>query len=107
MSKKIQLFKEYVALNLHVPTLVTDTIAQEIHVSRSTLFRLTKRELKMSPYQYIKQEKLKKALNLLEEGVCQDAKALANAVGYKRVDYFINIFKIFSGIDLYAHFDKS
>jgi len=100
VDNRIQLFTDYVAQHLANPMPTAKSIAQEIHMSRSTLFRLVEKELGMSPFQYIRQEKLNKALELFESGTCQSIKEIANAVGYLRTDYFASLFKVTFGIDL-------
>lgn len=104
VSSRINYFTEYVSRNIHQPMPTAESIAQEIHVSRSTLFRMVERELGMSPFQYIRQEKLNVAKQLLEEGQCKSIKEIAYSVGYMRTDYFANIFFDAFGIDLKAHF---
>ncbi|GEM_PF-5652146 len=101
---RIQLFTDYVAQHLADPMPTAESIAQAIHMSRSTLFRLVERELGMSPFQYIRQEKLNKALALFENGECQSIREIANSVGYLRTDYFAGIFMAAFDIDLKAHF---
>ncbi len=101
---RIQLFTDYVARHLADPMPTAESIAQEIHMSRSTLFRLVERELGMSPFQYIRQEKLNKALALFETGKCQSIKEIAHSVGYIRTDYFASIFMDTFGIDLKTYF---
>lgn len=93
MCNKIKLFIDYVEQHLAEPMPTASSIAQEIHVSRSTLFRLVEKELNMSPFQYIRQAKLKKAKELLEAGNGKSIKEIAQAVGYTRTDYFATIFK--------------
>lgn len=101
---RIHLFTAYVAAHLTDPMPTAESIAQEIHMSRSTLFRLVERELQMSPFQYIRQEKLNKALALFESGTCQSIKEIAHSVGYLRTDYFASIFLEAFDIDLKAYF---
>lgn len=104
VDNRIQLFTDYVAKHLAAPMPTAESIAQEIHMSRSTLFRLVEKELGMSPFQYIRQEKLNKALVLFESSTFQSIKEIANAVGYLRTDHFITIFKDAFDIDLKEHF---
>lgn len=104
MDNRIQFFTDFVAQHLADPMPTAESIAHEIHMSRSTLFRLVEKELGMSPFQYIRQEKLNKALTLFENGTCQSIKEIANAVGYLRTDYFARIFRDAFGVDLKEHF---
>lgn len=93
VSNKINHFIDYVEKHLLEPVPTAEAIAQEIHMSRSTLFRLVEKELGMSPFQFIRQAKLKKAKDLLEKNNYKNIKELAQAVGYTRADYFALIFK--------------
>ena len=97
---RIDLFKDFVQQHLGEPMPTADEIAYEIHVSRSTLFRMVEKELGMSPFQYIRQAKLEQAKILLENGDCENIRQLAYAVGYSRTDYFASIFERAFGIDL-------
>lgn len=104
VSSRINFFTDYVSRNIGNPMPTAESIAQEIHVSRSTLFRMVEKELGMSPFQYIRQEKLNLAKRLFEEGQCESIKEIAYAVGYTRTDYFASLFLDVFGIDLRAHF---
>ena len=104
VDNRIDLFIKYVNENIDSPMPTAEAIAQSIHVSRSTLFRIVDKELNMSPFQYIRQEKLNKALELFESGQHHSIKAIASAVGYLRTDYFALIFKEAFEIDLKEHF---
>lgn len=106
VDNRINLFIDYVDLNLSKPMPTAESIAQEIHMSRSTLFRMVERELEMSPFQYIRQAKLYKAKALLEAGKCNSIKEMAYAVGYSRTDYFALIFMDTFDIDLKDYFQK-
>ncbi len=100
VDKRIDIFIEYVENHLGEPIPNAEVIAQAIHVSRSTLFRMVERELGMSPFQYIRQEKLNRALELYESGTCDSIRDIAEAVGYIRADYFAGVFKTTFGINL-------
>lgn len=104
VSSRISYFTEYVSRNINKPMPTAESIAQEIHVSRSTLFRMVEKELGMSPFQYIRQEKLKIAKEIFEAGECDSIREIAYAVGYMRADYFANLFYDTFGIDLKTHF---
>lgn len=106
VDSRIDLFIEFVNQNISKPTPTAESIAQEIHMSRSTLFRMVERELGMSPFQYIRKAKLERAKVLLEEGMCYSIKEMASAVGYSRTDYFALIFMDTFGIDLNAYFKR-
>jgi len=100
VDTRIDTFIEFVNKHLDQPMLRAETIAQAIHISRSTLFRLVEKELGMSPFQYIRQEKLNRAKELFENGVFENIKEMANAVGYTRSDYFASTFLETFDIDL-------
>ena len=105
VDNRINLFIAYVDKHIDEPMPTAEAIAQAIHVSRSTLFRIVDKELAMSPFQYIRQEKLNKALVLLESGDYHSIKSIASAVGYLRTDHFAAIFMDAFDIDLKEHFN--
>lgn len=105
-SEQIQLFIEYVKRNISKPLPNSETIAQEIHISRSTLFRLVEKELGMTPFQYIKKVKLEQAKLLFEQGDYQSVRAVAHAVGYTRTDYFIIIYEATFGVNPKDYFQQ-
>jgi len=100
LDSRIDTFIEFVDKHLNQPTPTAESIAQSIHMSRSTLFRMVEKELGMSPFQYIRQEKLNLAKNLFKNGEFENIKEMANAVGYSRSDYFASIFLETFDIDL-------
>ena len=97
---RIDIFIEFVDQYIDQPVPTAEAIARAIHVSRSTLFRMVEKELGMSPFQYIRQEKLNRAKALFEAGKFSNIREMAHAVGYSRPDYFANIFLEAFGIDL-------
>lgn len=105
-AEQIQLFKEYVKQNISKPFPNSETIAQEIHISRSTLFRLVEKELEMTPFQYIKKVKLEQAKLLFEQENHQSVRAVAHAVGYTRTDYFILIYEAAFGVNPRKYFGE-
>jgi len=100
VDSRIDTFIEFVDKHLDQPMLTAEAIAQAIHMSRSTLFRLVEKELGMSPFQYIRQEKLNRAKALFEEGKFENIREMARAVGFSRSDYFARIFTKAFDIDL-------
>ena len=105
VDNKIHLFMDYVKQHIAESTPTAESIAQEIHTSRSTLFRIVERELGMTPFQYIRQAKLNKAKELLESGQYSGVKEVAKSVGYSRTDYFALIYKEAFGVEVKDYFD--
>ena len=97
---RIDTFIEFVDQHIDQPVPTAEAIAQAILVSRSTLFRMVEKELGMSPFQYIRQEKLNKAKTLFEADTFDNIREMTYAVGYSRPDYFASIFMEAFGIDL-------
>lgn len=88
----IQKLNQYIAENLNNPELVIDDIAEAMHVGRSNLYRKLKGIIDMSPNEYLRLERLKKAAQLLkEEG--QGVVDIAYKVGFNSPSYFSSCFK--------------
>ena len=97
---RIDTFVEFVDQHIDQPVPTAEAIAQAIHMSRSTLFRMVEKEMGMSPFQYIRQEKLNRAKAMFEDGKFESIREMAHAVGYTRADYFASIFLEAFDIDL-------
>ena len=69
------------------PTLTAELLADRLCVHRTTLNRVVKRQLSISPKHYINQLRIQKALSLLLETTLS-VKAIAFDAGFNKVDYF-------------------
>ena len=70
---------------------ITD-VAKELDVSRTKLYRDVLKLTGVTPSRYIQQTRLKKAKQILEDGVCPTVKETAMIVGFKRSGYFTKLF---------------
>lgn len=71
----------------------TNYLADELHMSRSQLFRRLKKITGLSPSQYIKEFRLKKAYELLENNTYDSIKAVSLSVGITHRTTFNTQFK--------------
>ncbi|RQO32055.1 AraC family transcriptional regulator [Taibaiella sp. KBW10] len=86
---------EYIKNNLH-QKLSIDNIAKLAYVSKSNFFKLFKQELGISPNEYILQERIARAKNLLRYN--NSIKEVAYQTGFADTNYFTKTFKHFEGI---------
>ena len=63
-------------------------ITNSLAISRVTLYRFLLKLTGLSPNQYIRKKRLKKAKELLEVGVYSTVKETALAVGFRNFSYF-------------------
>lgn len=82
---------DYVYANLSNPDLDIDVLCDEFHVSRSNLYRRIKETTGMSPAEFIKDARLKKASELLQGGEMRVGE-VAFSVGYTSSSYFAKSF---------------
>jgi AraC-like DNA-binding protein len=68
-------------------------LAQLLYMSRSQLYRKLDILRGVTPKAYIQEKRLKHARQLLELGEVQSVKAVAHAVGMRKVRYFSSQFK--------------
>lgn len=81
---------------------ITDNISIEelsgkAYMSKSTFYRAFKRELGLSPIEFILQEKITMAKKLLLESTAKIA-AISTETGFQDVNYFIRLFKKMEGV---------
>lgn len=87
---------KYISDNITKP-LTLDSICKEIHLSKEYTARVFKREIGLTVTQYINQQKLDIAKNLLLIDEF-DLQNIAEKVGYQNYNYFSRIFKKQFGI---------
>lgn len=68
-------------------------LAAHMGVSERHLFRRVKQLSGFSPQQFVRQHRLRRARQYLEDGACRTVKETAAAVGYVSVSYFISRFE--------------
>lgn len=79
--------------NLSNPLLDVDWLADQLAMSRKTLYRKTHTLVALAPTELIRQYRLRKAADLLRAG--QSASQTAYLVGFKTPAYFTTVFKEF------------
>lgn len=85
--------KDYLCKNLSNPKLTIPQIASDLYLSERQLFRRIKDLTDLTPNQYIVEIKLNRARQILLSGHYNTVKEVAHQVGFKRVDYFSNLFE--------------
>jgi len=86
-------------INKHLdhPDLSVDTLVEEAGISRSALFKKIKTLIGISPMELIKNIRLKKAAELIEEG-SDNFTQVAYKVGFKDSQHFSKCFKQIYGV---------
>lgn len=94
-KSRIGFVADYIRKNLH-QKLSIDAIAKMAYVSKSNFFKMFKQELGLSPNEYIIQERIKKAKELLiQQNSVSEA---AYSTGFSDTNYFIRVFKQMEGV---------
>lgn len=91
MNEYITKAESYIKINIHNKVSVTD-VAAYVGIDRSHLSRLFKRDMGMSPLQYIISLKMKTAANYLKNTKITISEA-AQSVGYSDIRIFSKAFK--------------
>lgn len=94
-SNRLAFIIDYIKNNLH-QKLSIEHLAKLAFVSKSSFFKLFKYELGTSPNEYILQQRIKRAKELLKEN--QSIKEVAFATGFSDTNHLIKTFKTFEGI---------
>ncbi|MBI3518100.1 MAG: AraC family transcriptional regulator [Bacteroidetes bacterium] len=74
-----------------------DYLSNKAYMSKSSFYRAFKRELGLSPQEYILMEKIRRAKKLLENPKLKIA-SICSETGFQDVNYFIRLFKKMEGI---------
>lgn len=85
-------FDELIAQRLDDPALSVEQLAQDMHADRSQLFRKCKELLGLSPSEHLRETRLKRAHDLLQEHVGSISE-VAYAVGFDSLSSFTRAFK--------------
>ncbi len=86
----------YIEENIENTELSVDLLAQNMNLSRSQVYRKIKALTDLTANEFIRQIRLKKALNLLSEGTLNISE-IAYSVGFSSQSYFTRSFKEFYG----------
>lgn len=93
----LKALKEIILDNMQNPDFSLDDMAALLHMSRSSLNRKIKGILDMTPNDYIRLERLKKAAQLLKEDDCK-INEVCYMVGFNTPSYFTKCFQKQFGI---------
>lgn len=93
-TNRLAFIVEYIKNNLH-QKLSIEHLAKLAFVSKSNFFKLFKYEIGLSPNEYILQQRIVRAKELLKEN--QSIKEVAFATGFSDTNHLIKTFKTFEG----------
>lgn len=93
----LETLRQVIVANLENAEFSLDDMAALLHMSRSSLNRKIKGVLDMTPNDYIRLERLKKAAELLREGSCK-VNEVCYRVGFNTPSYFTKCFQKQFGI---------
>lgn len=88
----LKTLNELVVANMQNPDFCLDDMASLLNMSRSSLNRKIRGVLNMTPNDYIRLERLKKAAQLLKEGECK-VNEVCYLVGFNTPSYFTKCFQ--------------
>ena len=88
----LKMLKKVVDANMQNPDFNLDDMSSQLNMSRSSLNRKVKGLLDMTPNDYIRLERLKKAVQLLKEGECQVSE-ICYMIGFSSPSYFSKCFQ--------------
>ena len=94
-KSRIGFVADYIKKNLH-QKLSIDVIAKMAYVSKSNFFKMFKEELGISPNEFIIQERIKKAKEMLMHN--NSVNEVAFSTGFSDTNYFIRVFKQMEGV---------
>lgn len=86
----LQFLKDFIQTHLSEP-ITMEMLQFKANMSKSSLFRLFKNELGISPIEYVIRERLKKAKYILQ--YTKNVKEACFSAGFNDVSYFIRLFK--------------
>ena len=88
----------YIERNFHKKECTVLKLAQELSVSRSTLYREFVKKINVSPVCYLKKYRLKQAVKMLKKDKSITVSAVAFSCGYQNQYYFSKDFKKTMGV---------
>ncbi len=93
-KSRIGFVVDYIKKNLHLK-LSVESIAKMAYVSKSNFFKMFKEELGVSPNEFILQERISRAKELLRHQ--ESIKEVAFQTGFNDTNYFTRVFKQYEG----------
>lgn len=103
-KSRIGFVVDYIKKNLH-QKLSIESIAKLAYVSKSNFFKMFKDELGTSPNEFILQERISRAKELLASQ--NSIKETAYQTGFSDVNYFTRVFKQFAGVTPKSYQNKA
>lgn len=92
----IQKSFEFIDKNINKPINIKD-LCQHLNISKSVLYKSFKKQLNISPNQYINEKKIAKAKDLINNTE-MPIKEIADNLGFTNTTYFYKLFKKTTGI---------
>ena len=89
--------QQYICNHLENPNLSVEMLAEELHLSRATLYRRIKHESDLSPHELINRIRLNRAAELLNSGTFRVYEVSA-MVGFNSCSHFIRNFQKYFGL---------
>lgn len=87
----VKKLNDIILANLSNSEFSTDDMAESLNMSRSNFYRKVKGVLDLTPNEYLRLERLKRAAQLLKEGKCR-VNEVCYAVGFNSPSYFAKCF---------------
>ncbi len=94
----LEQFDDLVIQNLSNPDLTNEQLAARLSISPRKLYRTLQKLTGQSPNHYIRRLRLQKARELLESSYSITVKEVVEQVGFKKRDYFSQLFKAEFGV---------
>lgn len=89
----LRALKAITSKQLDNPSLVAADLAAQLFMSERQFFRQVKKVTGKTPNLFLREMRLVKAKELIQSGQYLLLKEIASQVGYKRVDYFSNLYE--------------
>ena len=93
MSNTIQLASRFILQNLDRRELSVSDVARAVYKSERQFYRDLKANTGMTPYLFIQGIRLAEAKAIAQQKDVDSLDELARAVGYRRTDHFVRLFR--------------
>ncbi|WP_148295075.1 helix-turn-helix domain-containing protein [Gracilibacillus boraciitolerans] len=104
-SSKIERALSYIQHNLH-RVISLQEVAEHVQWNQNYFSEMFKKEIGMTYVEYVKQQRIKRAQELLRNSSDMRISDVARQVGYEDVKYFSQIFKAATGLTPPSKFQK-
>lgn len=94
----LQEVHQYIEKQISKSMISISDLAYEFAMSERQLQRKIRMVTGLSPSEFIRTIRLQQARELIDQGHCATVQQVAYAVGYKRADYFSNLFEQHYGL---------